>query len=159
MIKRDWVRYWVYYTCADIIGLFTGIVIYGLAIFPIEYVDFFRLSPDTIQLASTTGSVFYFWYLKAYYLPILLVSFLLFLLSINKTDTSRYISEYITVHRLMILILYLGVIPSFNAIENSYQFLIPVLSIIFFNALAFYLYESRVRFDLEKQNYAIALTQ
>lgn len=139
MNKSKWMRYWLYYTVADLIGIFTGMVIYGIIVFPTEYLDMFRVPPGTLHLASASGSIFYFWYIKGLYLPLLLASFFFFLKSIRRKR------EYYTSHRIIILLLYLGILPTVDNIQDGHQFFIPVCCVIFFNVIAFYLLESRER--------------
>ena len=137
MNKGLYTRYWFYYTAADLLGLFTGLVIYGVFLFPNQIFDVFRLAPDTHTLATTSGAVLYIWYIKAFYLPLILLTFICFIKS------TRKFSAYYSTHRLITLLLYFGILASLVSIEDGYQFYIPVGCVLFFNIVAFYLLESR----------------
>ena len=134
-----WTRYWVYYTTADYIGVFIGMLIYGLFYYPMEYEGAFRLPPDFIHLMSTTSTVFYIWYIKAFYLPLQLIAFLF-----NKSKRHSE-KEYFTYYRIVILIVHAVLLPNLIGIQNSNQFYIPLASVLICNIIAFFLIETRKR--------------
>lgn len=139
MKNNFWTRYWLYYTTADYLGIFTGMLIYGLFYYPFEYSPAYRLPPDFMQLISTTGAAFIFWYFMTGFLPLQTFAFVIF------KNRKRSAKEYFTYQRIVILLLHSALLPSIMNISNGHQFFIPLGCVMFFNVIAFSFIESRER--------------
>lgn len=134
-----WMRYWVYYTTADYLGLFIGLMIYGFFYYPLEYADAYRLPPDFMQLMSAAGSTFYLWYVSSFYLVVQLIAFMAF-----KNDArNRY--DYRAHFRIIVLMIHAGTITGFMTTPNEKQVFIPLGCILITNVIAFLLLENRER--------------
>ncbi|MCC3859917.1 hypothetical protein [Pseudemcibacter aquimaris] len=137
--KNFWTRYWVYFTTADYLGLFVGLMIYGYNYYPFEYDMAHRIMPDFMTLMSATGSVFFIWYIKSFYLPVQLIAFYMF-----KND-ARSQHDYRAHFRIIVLLIHASIITGFMTTPNGKQIFIPLGCILVFNVAAFLLLENRER--------------
>lgn len=136
---RSWARYWAYYTAADFIGLFVGVIIYHYYFYPSENIYNYKPPPDMAQLISISMGLIYSWYWKTFYLPIQVIAFFAL------RQRIRTIREYYTSHRIVVLLIHTGVVLMVTKMLNDKIFYIPFTCILVCNCIAFYQIESRGR--------------
>lgn len=127
------IKFWLLYTLADVLGLLIGFYIFGYFYFTSEVNIKFYWNQVTEFLN--------YWYIIKLYLPIQFVAFIIFW-------RGKFLKrDFISVFRILVLIIHLGVIITSLRLGPEYILSQPVfwiggLSVIILNALAFMIFEN-----------------